>query len=206
MFPYRRGNKKRGKGGGGGGGMQRRHGAGGNGSGGGRRVPGSAHELLPMLQPTTKALAQVLAGNARPSGQMVHARNILAQAERLIDERQIDRMIPMHREEFFEQVARLKLTLADAEADLALSAEEADIEAQRAAAPPVSMEKLRALALSLAAAPPPAAEAVLPEAAAAAPEAEPEPAAPARIEQRTDIPADSPRSARLRLRPREGHA
>src|SRR3954470_5770228 len=111
MFPYRRnGPKKRGKGGGGAGGGRRHHDG-----GGGRRIPGSAAELLPMLQPTTKALAQMLAGNTKSSGQLVHARNILAQAQRLVEERQVDRLPPMQREEFLEQLARLKLTLADAD-------------------------------------------------------------------------------------------
>lgn len=106
MYPYRRnGPKKRGKGG---------HGRPNRGDGG-RRVPGSAGELLSQLQPTTKALAQMLAGNTKTSGQLVHARNVLAQAQRHIDERSIDRLPPAHREEFLEQLARLKLTLADAD-------------------------------------------------------------------------------------------
>ena len=57
----------------------------------------------------------MLAGNTRVSGQLVHARNILTQAQRLVEERAIDRLPPMHREEFLEQLARLKLTLADAD-------------------------------------------------------------------------------------------
>jgi hypothetical protein len=68
-----------------------------------------------MLQPATKALAQMLAGNTRSSGQLVHARSILAQAQRLVEERQVDRLPPMQREEFLEQLARLKLTIADAD-------------------------------------------------------------------------------------------
>lgn len=111
MFPYRRsGGKKRGKGGPG-----PRHPHPHVHPREGRRLPGSAAELLPLLQPTTKALAQMLAGNTRMSGQLVHARNILSQAQRLVDERAVDRMPPVHREEFLEQLARLKLTLADAE-------------------------------------------------------------------------------------------
>ena len=67
MFPFRRnGPKKRGKGGGGGGGGRRHHDNGGG--GGGRRVPGSAAELLPMMQPTTKALAQMLGGQHQDVG------------------------------------------------------------------------------------------------------------------------------------------
>ena len=143
MFPFRRGGgKKRGKPGGGGNAGGRRQG----GQGGGRRIPNSAQELLGVLQPTTKSLAQVLAGNTRASGQIVHARNVLGQAERLVDERAIDRLPPAQREEFFEQVARLKLTLADAE-------REAEVEAETEVAAPVapmSMDRLRALALSIA--------------------------------------------------------
>lgn len=139
MFPFRRGGgKKRGKPQQGG---NRRQ------NGGGRRIPSSAAELLGTLQPTTKSLAQVLAGNTRASGQIVHARNILGQAERLVDERAVDRLPPKQREEFLEQLARLKLTLADAD-------DEAEAEAmaeEPAAAPPsLSMDRLRALALSIA--------------------------------------------------------
>ncbi len=141
MFPFRRGGgKKRGKPNGPGGGRRQ------GGSGGGRRIPNSAQELLGVLQPTTKSLAQVLAGNTRASGQLVHARNVLGQAERLVEERSVDRLSPMQREEFFEQVARLKLTLADAD-------REAEAEAKTEVAPPaapVSMDRLRALAFSIA--------------------------------------------------------
>ena len=146
MFPFRRGGgKKRGKPQGGqpGQGTRRQGGQG----GGGRRIPNSAGELLSTLQPTTKSLAQVLAGNTRASGQEVHARNILNQAERLVDERAVDRLPPKQREEFLEQLARLKLTLADADdaADAEAAAEPAP-----AAAPPMSMDRLRELALSIA--------------------------------------------------------
>ena len=148
MFPFRRGGgKKRGKpqgGQGGGGSGGRRQGGQG---GGGRRIPNSATELLGTLQPTTKNLAQVLAGNTRASGQVVHARNILAQAERLVDERAVDRLPPKQREEFLEQLARLKLTLADAE-DEAVA--EAAAEAPAPAAPAMSMDRLRELALNIA--------------------------------------------------------
>ncbi|MEK0085931.1 hypothetical protein [Benzoatithermus flavus] len=145
MFPYRRnGPKKRGKGGGG----RRHHEGGGNGAG--RRVPGSAAELLPMLQPTTKALAQVLAGNTKMSGQLVHARNILAQANRLVDERMVDRLPPAQREEFFEQLARLKLTIADAE-EAGLSPEPRT-EVQVKPVEVVGVDRLREVALRLAAA------------------------------------------------------
>ena len=155
MFPFRRGGgKKRGKpqgqghqgqgGGHQGQGGGRRQGGG----GGGRRIPNSAAEMLGTLQPTTKSLAQVLAGNTRASGQVVHARNILAQAERLVGERAVDRLPPKQREEFLEQYARLKLTLADAD-DTAEA--EAAREEPAPAAPPVTMDRLRELALSLAA-------------------------------------------------------
>src|SRR5829696_4138676 len=114
MFPFRRnGPKKRGKGGGGGSGGRRHH----DNGGGGRRVAGSAAELLPMMQPTTKALAQMLAGNTKTSGQLVHARSVLAQANRMVEDRLPDRLSPRAREEFFEQLAVLKLTIADAEDD-----------------------------------------------------------------------------------------
>ncbi len=139
MFPFRRG-KRRPKGG-----RRNRE--------GGRRLPQSPAELLPLIQPATKALAQVLAGNVKASGQIVHARNILAQAERLVSERAVDRLSPAHREEFFEQLARLKLTVADAEAMLSEESAAAEASATPAAeeARPVSAEKLRQLALSLAA-------------------------------------------------------
>jgi hypothetical protein len=146
MFPFRRnGPKKRGKGGGGGG--RRPHD-----NGGGRRVPGSAAELLPMLQPSTKALAQMLAGNTKMSGQLAHARGVLAQANRIVDERLADRLPPAARELFFEQLALLKLTIADAE--------EAGLAAEALADEPVKpkvvvdAERLREVALRLATAEP----------------------------------------------------
>ena len=114
MFPFRRnGPKKRGKGGGGGAAVAATTtmAAAGDGS------PGSAAELLPMMQPSTKALAQMLAGNTKTSGQLVHARSVLAQANRMVEERLPDRLPPAAREQFFEQLALLKLTIADAEED-----------------------------------------------------------------------------------------
>lgn len=144
MFPYRRNaGKKRGKGGPG----RRPHDGGG---GDGRRVPGSAAELLPMLQPATKALAQMLAGNTRTSGQLVHARNILAQANRIVDERHVDRLPPAAREEFFEQLARLKLTIADAEE--AGLAPEPQPDVQVTPVEVMGADRLREVALRLAAA------------------------------------------------------
>lgn len=149
MFPFRRnGPKKRGKGGGGGGGGRRHH----DGGGAGRRIPGSAAELLGMMQPTTKALAQMLAGNTKISGQLVHARNVLAQANRMVDERMPDRLPPAAREQFFEQLALLKLTIADAEEGLA--AEEEPEEAAPRPAPTMDAARLREVALSIATAQP----------------------------------------------------
>jgi hypothetical protein len=136
IFPYRRhGPKKRVK-----------HGS--NKSRGPQKgLPNSARDLLPMLQPATKALAQVLAGRAGASGQLGHARTMLAQAERLIGERAHNRLAPAEREEFFEQLARLKLTLADADAEAEVQAEEQEVE--RAAVPPVARERLKEMALAL---------------------------------------------------------
>lgn len=108
--------------------------------------------MLPMLQPSTKALAQMLAGNTKMSGQLAHARGVLAQANRIVDERLADRLPPAARETFFEQLALLKLTIADAE--------EAGLAAEALAdAPPqpkvvVDAERLREVALRLATAEP----------------------------------------------------
>ncbi len=123
----------------------------------GRRLPSNPAELLKLFQPATKALAQVLAGHAKPSGQIVHARNVLAQAERLVADRSVERLPPAKREEFLEQFARLKLTVADyensfgAETPPEAAAEEEPAEETAERRPAVSPEKLRALALSLAA-------------------------------------------------------
>jgi hypothetical protein len=109
---------------------------------------GPAYDLLNLMPSTTKALAQMLAGNTRASGQLVHARNILAQAERAVEDRQIDRLMPADREDFLEQLARLKLTLADA--DVLASSEAAQPQAAAPARPALAPERLRELALSLA--------------------------------------------------------
>ncbi len=101
-----------------------------------------------MLQPATKALAQVLAGRAGASGQLNHARNLLAHAERLINDRVHNRLIPAEREEFFEQLARLRLTLADADAEAEVQAAEEQVERQPPP-PPVAHERLKEMALSL---------------------------------------------------------
>jgi hypothetical protein len=110
-------------------------------------LPNSARDLLPMLQPATKALAQVLAGRTGASGQLGHARTMLAQAERMIAERAHNRLTPAEREEFFEQLARLKLTLADADAEAEVQAVE-DHE-PRPQVPPVARERLKEMALAL---------------------------------------------------------
>ena len=144
MFPYRRnGPKKRGKGG-----HNRRQ----QRVDGGRRIPGSAGELLPVLQPTTKALAQMLAGNTKVSGQLAHARNIVGQAQRCVEERQIDRLPPAAREEFLEQLARLKLTLADAD-EMGVGPEETA--ASAVSAPRLEPDRLREVAMRLATSEPP---------------------------------------------------
>lgn len=110
-------------------------------------LPNSARDLLPIIQPATKALAQMLAGRSAASGQLGHARAVLAQTEKLVAERAHNRLNPVEREEFFEQVARLKLTLSDAESEAEFQAAE-----ERAPSPipvPVDRERLKAMALSL---------------------------------------------------------
>ena len=137
MFPYRRhGAKKRSKG------------AARKSRGPQRPLPNSARDLLPLLQPATKALAQMLAGRAGASGQLNHARNLLAHAERLISDRVHNRLIPAEREEFFEQLARLRLTLADADAEAEVQAAEEQVE-KRPPPPPVAQERLKEMALAL---------------------------------------------------------
>lgn len=136
MFPYRRhGAKKRSKG--------PAH----KSRGPQRPLPNSARDLLPMLQPATKALAQMLAGRAGVSGQLNHARNLLAHAERLINDRVHNRLIPAEREEFFEQLARLRLTLADADAEAEVQAAEEQVEKEPPR--PVAQERLKEMALAL---------------------------------------------------------
>ena len=76
-----------------------------------RACPTRRAICLPMLQPATKALAQMLAGRTAASGQLEQARAMLGQAERLIADRVHNRLNPAEREEFFEQLARLRLTL-----------------------------------------------------------------------------------------------
>ncbi|HEX5080374.1 MAG TPA: hypothetical protein VFV80_14570 [Geminicoccaceae bacterium] len=137
MFPYRRhGPKKRVK-----------HGPNRKARGPQKGLPNSARDLLPLLQPATKALAQVLAGRANASGQLGHARTMLAQAERMIAERAHNRLTPAEREEFFEQLARLKLTLADADAEAEVQAVEQH--EPRPQPVPVAQERLKEMALAL---------------------------------------------------------
>lgn len=218
MFPYRRnGGKKRGKGGPGGPPGPPQHQQQFNrhrdqGGGNGRRVPGSAAEMLSMLQPTTKALAQMLAGDARVSGQIAHARNVMVHAHRLVEERAVDRLPPAHREEFLEQLARLKLTLTDAEE--ALEAAEAEPEAPRRANVELGVDHLREVARRLAISsntvtPPPPALPVAAEDAEPEEEPEPEREIPAavaargeRIRLRLSPDADGPAPVRARERMR----
>ncbi|MGI9499022.1 MAG: hypothetical protein ACR2P3_03225 [Geminicoccaceae bacterium] len=110
-------------------------------------LPNSARDLLPLIQPATKALAQMLAGRAGVSGQLGHARAVLAQTERLVSERAHNRLNPAEREEFFEQVARLKLTLADAESEAEVQAMEEETPAP--APMPINRERLKEMAMAL---------------------------------------------------------
>ena len=110
-------------------------------------LPNSARDLLPIIQPATKALAQMLAGRSAASGQLGHARAVLAQTERLVAERAHNRLNPVEREEFFEQIARLKLTLSDADSEAEFQA--AEEQAPSPAPVPVDRERLKAMALSL---------------------------------------------------------
>jgi hypothetical protein len=190
IFPYRR-NRKRQKPG------RRRE--------GGRRIPQSPAELLPLIQPATKALAQMLAGHTRSSGQLVHARNILEQAERLAQDRLLDRLPPARREEFCEQLARLKLTIADAEAMLAEKREVEEVEEAETPPPAVSPERLRALALSLAAStstPPeqPPAEERAPVTEATAEPTRPSEREPETAQARPTVAHSGGRRERLRLK------
>jgi hypothetical protein len=109
-------------------------------------LPNSARDLLPLIQPATKALAQMLAGHTGASGQLGHARAVLAHTEKLVSERAHNRLNPAEREEFFEQVARLRLTLADAESE----AEDQSSEQEPApVSSPVNRERLKEMAMAL---------------------------------------------------------
>jgi hypothetical protein len=102
-----------------------------------------------MLQPATKALAQMLAGRTQMSGQLEQARAVLGQAERLIADRVHNRLNPAEREEFFEQIARLRLTLADADSEAEFRAAEQQAPVRRAP-PPIAQERLMEMAMALA--------------------------------------------------------
>jgi hypothetical protein len=112
-----------------------------------KALPNSARDMVGALQQATKALAQMLAGRSNPSGQVAYAQSALAHAERLIGDRQHNRLNPSEREEFFEQLARLRLTIADAESEAqTVAAEEQQPKPQ---VRPVDQERLRAMALAL---------------------------------------------------------
>lgn len=122
MYPYRRQNQRK----------RSRNPARRN-KGGVRRLPGTARELLPLIQPATKALAQVLAGNVKASGQFVHARNMVERADQMVAEKQLDRLTVRDREEFLEQLALLKLTVSDAEEEFGPLDAEPDDEGEEVA-------------------------------------------------------------------------
>lgn len=109
-------------------------------------LPNSARDLLPLIQPATKALAQMLAGHTAASGQLGHARAVLAQTEKLVSDRAHNRLNPAEREEFFEQVARLRLTLADAESEAEVQTAEQE---PTTVSMPVNRERLKEMALAL---------------------------------------------------------
>lgn len=163
-----------------------------------------------MMQSSTKALAQMLAGNTKMSGQLAQARGVLAQANRMVDERLPDRLPPAAREQFFEQLAYLKLTITDAE-DAAVAAE-ARPEPVAKMVVPMDAERLRDVARRLATADP-----APPAPVASAPDEDlddlPGPGnvtsgyalSPARqaAEEQTagDVSGTGPRRERLRLKP-----
>ena len=176
-----------------------------------RRIPGSAGELLGVMQPTTKALAQMLAGNTKTSGQLVHARNVLAQANRMVDDRLPDRLPPAAREQFFEQLALLKLTIADAEEGAA--APDEFEEAPPRPTPPVDAARLREVALRLATAEPVSLFRAAPPAEdepedslpshreSSSGYSRPQPNRPEREPVESVANSDGPRRERLRLKP-----
>jgi hypothetical protein len=89
----------------------------------------------------------MLVGRTAASGQLNHAKAILAQVERLVSDRAHNRLNPSEREEFFEQVARLRLTLADAESEAEVQAAEDDVPVQSPS--PVNRERLKEMAMAL---------------------------------------------------------
>jgi hypothetical protein len=115
----------------------------------GRPPANSPRHLLSVMPSATKALAHVLAGKTKRSGQLRQAEIALEQAEKFIGEGAVERLPPREREEFLEQFARLKLILDDAAIEMQAEA------AERAAppppaAPPVGQERLREIAFALA--------------------------------------------------------
>lgn len=117
-----------------------------------RSLPGNLGDLMSVMPSATKAVAQLISGNTRPSGQVAHARSVLAKAQKAIDDRLTERLQPAIKDDFLEQVALLRLTLADAS-----SMEEDELETKgggggdtEARPAEISMDKLRALALSIA--------------------------------------------------------
>lgn len=195
MFPFRRqGPKKRNKS------NNARKGRGPQ-----RALPNSARDMSTALQQATKSLAQMLAGRSNPSGQLANAQSVLGHAERLISERQHNRLNPGEREEFFEQLARLRLTIADAEAEAEVNA--AEEEMPRRQAPPIDQERLRAMALALSQ-PEPEPERLnghgeAEQAADLAPAAD-EPAEPEVVADPVAVSAANAKSGRLQLS-RSGH-
>ncbi|WGF88357.1 hypothetical protein [Marinivivus vitaminiproducens] len=138
IFPYRRqGPKKR-----------PRH-AGRN-KGGGGRQPNTARDLLSLMPSATKALAHMLGGKTKSSGQLKQAQAVREHAERFVAENAVERLSPSDREEFNEQYARLKLILQDAELEAAEEAQAAETEAAAPVAPPLDQARLREIALALA--------------------------------------------------------
>lgn len=106
---------------------------------------------MSVIPSATKAVAQFISGNTRPSGQVAHARGVLGRAQKAIDDRLTERLAPGIKDDFLEQVALLRLTLADAATLDEDEAEGGFDERPQAEAPPeISMDRLRALALSIA--------------------------------------------------------
>lgn len=83
--------------------------------GGGGQAP--RNDLVSQMKSATKSLAQFLAGHTRVSGQYKHAVNVLARVEEQLERRPVESMRPTEKEDVLEHLARLKLTIADAEED-----------------------------------------------------------------------------------------
>lgn len=144
-FPFRRGaGKKRPK-------PTNNKGRGGGGGSNYRSLPGNIGDLMSVMPSATKSVAQFISGNTKPSGQVAHARSVLARAQKSIDEKLTERLPPGVKDDFLEQVALLRLTLADA-ASLDDQSYDSHYEDENPSPPPaeISMDRLRALALSIA--------------------------------------------------------